>query len=216
MVQTNSWDWNNIDSDYWSTPAEDMYYFLHRWKANNLLKILDLGCGIGRHCIFFAENGFDVTGFDLSKNGLDKLDDIAKEKNLIIKTIQGDNVNIPFNDNEFDAIVAYHSIYHLGSDSMTKVIKDIARILKSGGEIYFSMISKSTFSLYTWEEADIIDANTRLVKEEDGSILPHFFVNYEDIVNLFSEYFDLIKVRHIEDIFKGKSSWHYFIHARKK
>ena len=98
---------------------------------------------------------------------------------------------------------------------MKKVIGDFARILKKDGEIYFSMLSKSTYS-FTAEECKIIDANVRLKKEEDGSILPHFFVNYKDIVELFFGNFDLLKIRHVEDIFDGKSSWHYFIHARKK
>ena len=215
MVKTTPWNWNNVESPFWKVPSEDVYYFLHHWKQNGLTKILDLGCGIGRHSILFANHGFSVTGFDLSKNGLEMLSKQSKEFNLHIKTVHGDIIAIPFNNDQFDSILAYHSVYHVDSSSMIKVINDMARILCNNGEVYLSMLSKTTYS-FTAPECEVVDDNVRLKQEEEGSILPHFFVDYKDIVALFSNKFNLLKVRHVEDIFDGKSSWHYFIHAQKK
>ena len=36
------------------------------------LKVLDIGCGEGKDAVFFARNGYDVTAFDLSKEGIEK------------------------------------------------------------------------------------------------------------------------------------------------
>ncbi len=36
------------------------------------LKIIDVGCGTGRHAIELTKRGYDVTGIDLSDNQLDK------------------------------------------------------------------------------------------------------------------------------------------------
>ncbi|MCB0731826.1 MAG: class I SAM-dependent methyltransferase [Ignavibacteriae bacterium] len=47
-------------------------------------KILDAACGAGRYSIKFAERGFDVTGFDLSKSMLEIAENEASIRNLKI------------------------------------------------------------------------------------------------------------------------------------
>jgi len=214
MIKNRAWDWEKVKDDFWHEPSEDIYYYVHKWKEKGFKNILDLGCGMGRHCILFAENGFNVTGFDLSEYGLDILNKNAEKKNLTINAIQGDVVNLPFDNNTFDAILAYHSVYHVDSKGMEKVIENIKRVLKPGGEIYITLISKNTWS-YSANSPSVrvVDENVRLKEEQDGNFLPHFYVNYQDILTLFKN-FDILRVRHIEDIFDGKSSWHYFLHMR--
>ena len=48
MQISNQWNWDNVDCNYWKEPANDVYYFLDRWKQLNLIHFLDLGCGIGK------------------------------------------------------------------------------------------------------------------------------------------------------------------------
>jgi 2-polyprenyl-3-methyl-5-hydroxy-6-metoxy-1,4-benzoquinol methylase len=50
------------------------------FKDQQFTKILDLGCGTGRHSIFFASEGFEVFATDISKTGIE----IAKEKARIL------------------------------------------------------------------------------------------------------------------------------------
>ncbi|MEA1883663.1 MAG: hypothetical protein U9N62_03975 [Thermotogota bacterium] len=61
----------------------------------------------------------------------------------------------------------------------------------------------------------MVDENVRLKEEQDGNFLPHFYVNYQDILTLFKD-FEIIRVRQIEDISDGKSSWHYVLHLQRK
>ncbi|MDN5359807.1 MAG: hypothetical protein PWQ84_870 [Thermotogaceae bacterium] len=214
MNQNKAWDWEKVEDDFWHEPSEDIYYYVHRWKEKGYKNILDLGCGMGRHCILFAENGFNVTGFDLSEYGLDILNKKAEKNNLTIKAVQGDVVDLPFDDNSFDAILAYHSVYHVNSDGMDNVILNIERVLKPGGEVYITLISKKTWSFSADSPSvKVVDENVRLKEEQDGNFLPHFYVNYQDILKLFKN-FSIIRIRQIEDIFDGKSSWHYFVHIR--
>jgi len=214
MTQNKAWDWEKVADDFWHEPSEDVYYYLHRWKEKGFKTILDMGCGMGRHCILFAENGFNVTGFDLSEYGLGILNKKAEKKNLSITVVHGDVVDLPFEDNRFDAILAYHSVYHVDSKGMERVIANIKRILKPGGEVYITLISKSTWS-YSANSPDVmmVDENVRLKEEQEGNFLPHFYVNAQDILTLFKD-FVIIRIRQIEDIVDGKSSWHYFLHLR--
>jgi ubiquinone/menaquinone biosynthesis C-methylase UbiE len=145
---------------------------------------------------------------------LDILNKKAEKNNLTIKAVQGDVVDLPFEDNSFDAILAYHSVYHVNSHGMDNVILNIERVLKPGGEVYITLISKNTWSFSANSPSvKVVDENVRLKEEQDGNFLPHFYVNYQDILKLFKN-FEIIRVRQIEDIFDGKSSWHYFVHIR--
>ena len=52
---------------YWGKqPSAMCYRVLQILPPDRSLKLLDIGCGEGRNAIFFARNGYQVTGFDLS------------------------------------------------------------------------------------------------------------------------------------------------------
>ncbi len=55
-------------------------------------RLLDLGCGEGRNAIFFAQQGYDVTGMDLSLPGLEKLSRWAVHEGLAMQTVHADIV----------------------------------------------------------------------------------------------------------------------------
>lgn len=51
-------------------------------------------------------------------------------------------VNLPYEDNSFDCVFAYHTISHTDAEGIKKVIGEIERVLKQGGEVYTSMCLK--------------------------------------------------------------------------
>jgi SAM-dependent methyltransferase len=213
MKQNTGWKWDKVNTPFWIVPSEDVYYFIHRWKERNLTRLLDLGCGLGRHALLFAEHGFQVTGYDLSNEGLAQLKKTAEERKLSLSVMAGDVASLPFADGAFDAVLAYHSIYHVDTAGMKKAISELRRVLKPGGEAYLTLLSKNASS-YTADECPMVDENVRLKEEEEGSVLPHYFVNHQDIPALFNG-FEILKVRQVEDIYDGNSSWHYFLHVAR-
>ncbi len=211
MIRSVSWDWNKANDEYWTEPAEEVFFLLHRWKDLHFSSILDLGCGMGRHSLLFAEHGFQVTALDLSESGFQRLSDSASKMKLRIKTVQADVKNLPLDNASFDTVLAYHSIYHVDSEGIDRAMNEVHRVLKPKGESFITFTSKSTFS-YTDPECKIVDNHVRMKEEEDGSILPHYFCDIEDVYRLMKN-FKIIKIRHVADILDGKSSWHYFVHA---
>lgn len=208
-----AWNWNNITSTHWNEPSEDIYYYLHLWSEKRSKKLLDLGAGIGRHSLLFAKNGFDVTAFDFSKEGLDKIENFADQLNLKIDLVNGNMNRLPFASQSFDFVVAYNSIYHTDYEGLIRTIYEIRRVLKANGEAFVTMLSKNDKSFIDGS-GSLIAENTLMKKEEDGSILPHFFVDEEYIYKLFKS-FHIISLKQIEEFHEDKTFFHYAIHLRK-
>lgn len=214
MIKSKEWDWAKVTDSFWNEPSEDVYYYVDRWKKKGYKNFLDLGCGLGRHSILFAENGFDTYSFDLSQYGIESLNEKSKKLELNINTAVGDINSLPYDSNMFDCLLAYHVISHTDTQGIRTIISEINRVLKSGGEFFITLCSKNSPS-YAQKGYPKIDENTILKTEEPEMNVPHFYSDLNSVKDLFTE-FELIKIRHIEDIFNVTNSWHYFIHGRKR
>lgn len=189
MEITKAWDWSKNTDDQWLIPCMESAYLAEKWNSKGYNSFLDLGCGLGRHSIYMASHGFDVTAIDLSEYGVSHLNEWAKKSNLDIKTGVCNMLSLPFEDNSFDCIMAYNVIYHTDTPGFSKVFNEIKRILKPGGELFITLISKNTYSWQMAESYKRIDENTILRDEhETERDVPHFYVDLEDIKRLFTDF----------------------------
>ena len=217
MVVSKGWDWESADRTIWLDPAEESYYYCKKWQHDGKRSVLDLGCGLGRHSILFAQHGFKVTAVDISDYAVKQTREKADKLGLDIRTLTCDMAKLPFRENSFDCIFSYLSISHTDTEGFAKILTDIKKILKPDGEIYVNLCSKETWS---FKEANFpkIDPNT-VIKTEEGpeNGVPHFFVDLNDVKRLFEPDFELLRVRHIDNcIFEGivQSNAHYHIWAK--
>ena len=74
-------------------------------------QILDLGCGDGRHALFLAKKGFEVTAIDISTAGIKKLSQLAKRSGVSINSQVVDMRKFEFTSS-YDVIIA-HGCLHL-------------------------------------------------------------------------------------------------------
>lgn len=112
-------------------------------------RILDVGCGTGRHSIELAKRGYNVTGVDLSRSQLDRARKKAAEKNLSIPFLEDDARNLPFN-HEFDvAIMLCEGGFPLmETDEMNyEILKNVTRSLTDSGTFIFTTLN-GLFPLY--------------------------------------------------------------------
>lgn len=120
----------NYDKSYDGKFVKCMYgEILNRIITLNPRKVLDLGCGNGNVLKLLNENmDAKLYGLDLS----DKMILQAKKKlgnNAHLSV--GDAENLPYNDNEFDAVICNASFHHYTKPHA--VLKEIKRILRKGG-----------------------------------------------------------------------------------
>jgi len=217
MTVSKAWDWNKETGLVWLNPSEESFYIAQRWKEKGYKTILDFGCGLGRHSVFFARSGFTVSAFDLSITGVNHLKQWVANDGLHIDTSVADMLELPYPNQSFDAIFAYHVISHTDSSGIKKIINEISRVLKSDGELYMTLCSKETWS-YRDAGYPKLDDNT-VTKTDEGPEkgIPHFYVNLDDILSLLSK-FTIESIRHIDDCYfsgRKQNSKHYFITARK-
>lgn len=214
MVRSKEWNWAKVSDDMWNRPSEDVYYYLNRWHDKGYYTFLDLGCGLGRHSILFAQNGFDTYSLDLSDYGLNSLAEKARALGLNIKTCKGDINKLPYEDNFFDCLLSYHVISHTDSAGIKIIINEIKRVLKPEGEFFITLCSKES-PTFKQENLPRIDENTVIKTEEPEKGVPHFYSDLYGVRELLKE-FEIIKIRQIEDIWDTGFSFHYFVHGRKK
>jgi tellurite methyltransferase len=107
---------------YWS-PAPNKYVrsALEFKKSGS---VLDLGVGEGRNALFLAKNGFDVTGVDISGEGIKKFKNNAKKMKVKIKGIVCDIVDFKF-DKKYDIILSIATLNFLKKGEIKKIIKKI-------------------------------------------------------------------------------------------
>jgi 2-polyprenyl-3-methyl-5-hydroxy-6-metoxy-1,4-benzoquinol methylase len=118
-------------------------------QYNKSFKILDVGCGTGRHTIELAKRGYSVTGIDLSESQLQEARKKTAEQNLFIDFSKHDARNLPFN-NEFDfAMMLCEGGFPLmETDEMNfEILKNVTQALKSNGKFIFTTLN-GLFPLY--------------------------------------------------------------------
>jgi SAM-dependent methyltransferase len=99
-------------------------------------KILDIGCGTGRHLIPLLDEGFDITGIDSSKEMLNIL---RKKISGDVKIIEGDILKYKFSKNEkFDLIILFWNTFNevcLTKTTALKILNKCKKLLSSDGQI---------------------------------------------------------------------------------
>jgi SAM-dependent methyltransferase len=110
---------------------------------NKQSKILDIGCGTGRHSIELTKRGYKVTGIDLSDSMLERAMKKASEQNLIIDFQKHDARKLPFSA-EFDlALMLCEGAFPLmETDEMNyQILQNASDSLKSKGKFIFTTLN---------------------------------------------------------------------------
>jgi SAM-dependent methyltransferase len=122
---------------------------IENFRKKRDVRILDLGCGVGRNAIPLAEiigkNNGKIVCVDYLKTAIDKLREYAKtyevDKYIISHVLDVGDFTI--NKNTFDFIIAHSVLSHLRSKTVMKnVIKDMISGTKKGGYNHIGLVTE--------------------------------------------------------------------------
>jgi ubiquinone/menaquinone biosynthesis C-methylase UbiE len=146
----------------------------------NKKSVLELGCGNGKSIAGIIEkNPLRLVAIDFSEIAVDLAKKRFGEK---IKVICADCLDLPFEKEEFDYIIANHIIGAMIQKDREKCVSEIFRVLKKRGRIIFSDFSIGDLR----EKGTLIELNTY---QKRNGIIQHFFTEKE-VKNLFSKFLE--------------------------
>ena len=158
---------------------------------NKAARILDIGCGTGRHSIELSKRGYTVTGIDLSESMLKRAKNKASDQNLKIVFQKHDARKLPF-FNEFDLVIMLceGAFPLMETDEMNfKILRNAANTLKPKGKLIFTTLNglfplfhsvkefldsetkqgNATYSNNSFDLMTFRDHNTTLVEDDSGN-----------------------------------------------
>jgi SAM-dependent methyltransferase len=131
------------------------------FKKRKVRKILDLGCGSGRHTVYFAKKGFDVCGFDISDEGVKLARSWLKKEKLKADLRVGSIYRkLPYPDNFFDAVISTQVIHHARIKNIRNAISEVERVLKPHGLLFIVVRKRRITDLHQKDKFKIIAPRT--------------------------------------------------------
>ncbi len=96
-------------------------------------RALDVCCGAGTNTIYLAQNGFEVTGIDISRTAIEIAKQKAAEAGVSIDLLNESFIILPFASHEFDFVWDMGCFHHVEIQDRPSFIAGIHRVLKPGG-----------------------------------------------------------------------------------
>lgn len=112
-------------------------------------KILDIGCGTGRHSIELAKRGYNVTGIDLSETQLERAKELAARIGVQADFIKKDARELDYTE-DFDLVIMIceGAFPLMETDEMNfRILQNAANALKKDGKIIFTTLN-ALYPLY--------------------------------------------------------------------
>lgn len=126
------------------------------------MRLLDVGCGYGRHAMELAARGYQIVALDLSLPLLLRGADEAQRRGLSINFVHGDMRELAF-ESQFDGVYCLFSTFgYFDEENNRKAIEGMARAIKPGSRMVLDVLNRDYL---------IGDLPTRVWWEGDGCVV---------------------------------------------
>jgi ubiquinone/menaquinone biosynthesis C-methylase UbiE len=166
-------------------------------------KLLDIGCGEGRHAIAAGQMGFQVTAVDFEPRALQRARRFAGLQGMKgIKFRRADVFRLPFRDAAFDVALDYGCLHHQRKSDWPAYRASVLRVLKPQGFYVLSVFSPA-FRFFRGSRQPWHIAH--------GAYRRCF--TSEDIARLFGSHFEVLEMA--EQGGKDGGFWHVRMRKRR-
>jgi len=189
----------------WTTVEQDVHNIERQLAGRSVSRVLDLGCGIGRHSLFLAAHGYQVSSVDASSKAVELTQKAAREAGLAVAVRQSAMTQLPFEDRAFDYVLAWNVIYHGDQNTVRTVLAEISRVLRPEGIFQGTMLTKRNAYFGKGRE---VAPDTYVNDDEDEKKHAHFYCNARELAVLLHN-FELLSLRQQQQLKPGSYHWHF-------
>jgi ubiquinone/menaquinone biosynthesis C-methylase UbiE len=153
----------------WGLPAPSDHVRLEAHGLYNLLqlspttRVIDIGCGHGRHAVALAERGSDVIGLDFAVALLNRARQLTAGPGTQVRWIRGDMRRLPFRSGCAGAAIVMDAFgFFETEEEHETVLREAARVLRTGGHLGLKVVNGGA----------VVDAFREQDREErDGTVV---------------------------------------------
>jgi SAM-dependent methyltransferase len=175
-------------------------------------RVLDVGCGVGRHALYLAARGFDVTGVDNAPAAVAACKANLAQAGLAATVLEADMARLPFPEGAFDGVVAAQVIHHTDRATLQRIIASITRTLAPRGLFAWSSPSRRHSECGRGRE---IEPGTWIAADHREGPVPHHYVSEEEIRQLLEAY-EIESLEEREQSGDRGPRFHWAVLARRK
>ena len=216
-MKAGTWDdlWRDDKSrKHWIEPEESFLALIPTLKGEHVSRTLDLGCGVGRHVIVLAAEGFETYAIDASMAAVEYCQAWLNAEELRATVQHGNMRSLPYPVGFFDFVLSWNVIYHTTRQGMKAILAEIERVLRVSGLLYLTL--NSTRNIHCGSGREVEPSTFTNANQADGQHR-HHYSDEADVRELLSRF-------HIELIGEAEQgppdrviagSWHWTILERK-
>ena len=125
----------------------DIYLFdqLCKGRCDDVVNVLDAGCGVGRNLVYFLKNGFNVFATDAAPKAVQQVRTLAA---TLVPDLPPENFTVapveklPFADQQFDFVIS-NAVLHFARDErhFDAMLTEMWRVLRESGILFARLAS---------------------------------------------------------------------------
>jgi ubiquinone/menaquinone biosynthesis C-methylase UbiE len=111
-------------------------------RLSSTSRVLDIGCGHGRHAIALAECGLDVIGLDFAAALLNRAQQVATELRASAYWVRGDMRRLPVRSECAEAVIVMDAFGFFDTEEEHEaILREAARVLTTGGRLALKVVN---------------------------------------------------------------------------
>jgi ubiquinone/menaquinone biosynthesis C-methylase UbiE len=182
-------------------------------KREGAKRVLDLGCGAGRHSLLLGKAGFDVVALDISETALNMLGSRLKIASIDnVTLVKHEMWDLPFVNDYFEGVVCTNVLHHGKLVQIRRATKELHRVMKKGASAFIIALSTADFRKGNGRK---LESNTYVfTKGEERGIIHHFFPRKE-LESCFRKFETVLFEERLIPVEGSGNRAHFLVRLRK-
>ncbi len=157
-------------------PNREVMAHLPEFRAAGIRRVLDAGCGVGRHLFPLVREGFQVMGVDYEGSVLDLLQaEVRRQCPGQAILLRADLQRLPLRAGAVDLGLSINVINHGDARTFREYCRELNRVVKKGGHLFIYLSPREAGELVRLPHTRELEPGTLVhIATPDGDLVHHF------------------------------------------